>query len=119
MAQSQQSQLIELGYYNQSPTDRFNSYQNSSDIGKGLLDLLYIDNDGFNNHLKTNRAPDPLEKYIIAFDEHLSDSGTIIALGNRLGFEIVDDEYYPASEQFIDLLADKINNRDISKSVYI
>ena len=89
----------------QESIERYKLYQSLSEVGKGLLNLLYRDVVGFSQA----NEPHHLEKYIVAFDQNLGDKGTIISLANRMGFEIVDDEKYPSYEQFIDLLTDHIN----------
>ena len=92
--------------HTQEEIERYKRYQDLGDIGKELLDKLFGDATGF------ARAAEPhhLEKYIIAFDEHLADPATIILLGNRLGFDIYDDPDYPPAEQFIDYLVDHIDD---------
>lgn len=89
----------------QRQIERHQQYQKLGDIGKALLNTLF-DNDV---NYALSSEPHPLEQYIIGFDTHIADSGTIIALGDRMGFTIIDNKDYSVQDQFIDLLMDHIN----------
>ena len=81
----------------QEEISRYRRYQDLSNIGKGLLNLIYQDQRGF----ALANEPHPLELHIISFDRVIGDSGTIISIGNRIGFHLYHRVDYTPVEQFI------------------
>ncbi len=89
----------------QEMIERHQLYQTLSNPGKVLLNRIYQDDKGF----AKAKEPHPLEDYIIAYDQFLDNSGDIMLLANRIGFDIHNREGYPADEQFFDRMIDYID----------
>lgn len=95
-------------------------YQKVSDITKALLEMLY---GGKELYIKAEKEH-PLEKYILSFEENFGDDAGLMALGERVGLNIVIQNYfypglseigieqpeeYTTTEQFIDKMSDVIH----------
>ena len=85
--------------------DRWKQYNDISEVGQSLLDLLYDDIEGFVEGLGH-----PLEPYIIAYDYNLDDDAAIRSIGERIGIDISFEA--PAHDIFYEKLANHIINHE-------
>lgn len=76
-----------------------NKYDDLSEVGKSLINLLYQNNHG-------NNQKHPLEDYIIAFDQNMDDDSAIRAIGERIGIDIPNGVI--AHDYFYNYLANHI-----------
>jgi len=66
---------------------RWNEYNDLSDTGKNLMDLLYGNQIGY-----SKKFGHVLEKYILAYDHNISDDTKLRAIGYRMGLFIPERE---------------------------
>jgi hypothetical protein len=85
----------------ESKIDRWNIYNDLSNVGKTILDLIYRDRKGFVSSL-----PHPLEKTIIAYDTNMDDENTLRGIANQINITLPDNEY--PQDSFYDILTEKI-----------
>ena len=83
--------------------DRWNEYNDLSNVGKSLLDLIYIDRRGY-----ANSMPHPLERVIIDYDTHMDNANILRSLANRINIVLPQNEY--PQDSFYDMLYNKIIN---------
>nr|QBK91489.1 MAG: uncharacterized protein LCPAC302_01090 [Pithovirus LCPAC302] len=85
--------------------DRWNRYEDLSDIGKQLMDKIYTNKKGY-----VNKLGHPLEDYIIAFDNNLDNEAAIRSIGERIGISIPPDAY--AHDVFYEKLFNHIDQEE-------
>jgi hypothetical protein len=85
--------------------DRWNQYNELSDVGRILMDEIYQDREGY-----VNKSGHPLEKYVIAFDQNMDSESTIRAIGERIGISIPPES--PAHDVFFEKLLDYIRENE-------
>ncbi len=85
--------------------DRWGQYNDLSEVGKSLMDLLYTNHKGY-----VDKSGHPLEPYIIAYDQNIDDDSAIRAIGERIGISIPPD--VPAHDSFYEKLVDHIETNE-------
>jgi hypothetical protein len=89
-------------YDNLSPKiERWNTYNDLSNVGKSLINLIYNNREGYINSL-----PHPLEQIILAYDSNMDDENVIRGIAERIDIVLPDDEY--PQDSFYDILLTKI-----------
>jgi len=79
--------------------DRYNKYNDLSEVGKSLMDLLYQDLNGYLEGLGH-----PLEPYIISFDNNMDNEAAIRSIAERIGI------YIPPNKTAHDIFYEKLYN---------
>ena len=85
--------------------DRWNQYDDLSDVGRNLMDKLYINHKGY-----VNTLGHPLESYIISFDKNMDNDSAIRSIGERIGISIPSD--VDAHDSFYEKLLDHIETNE-------
>ncbi len=83
--------------------NRWNKYNDLSNVGKILMDKLYINHEGY-----VNSIGHPLEQYIISFDKNMDNDSVIRLIGERIGIFIPNNAY--AHDIFFEKLLNYIDN---------
>ena len=81
--------------------DRWNRYEELSNVGKSLIDMIYHDREGY-----VNSMPHHLERSILDYDTYMDDENAVRAIAEREGIILPETEDLRVS--FYDILADKI-----------
>lgn len=84
---------------------RWKNYDDLSEVGKSLMDLLYTNHKGY-----VDKLGHPLEPYIIAYDQNIDDESVIRAIGERIGLSIPTN--VPAHDAFYEKLAEHIETNE-------
>jgi len=84
--------------------ERWKRYEELSNVGKSLINLLYGDREGF---IESN--PHNLEQIILDYDENMDDESVLRAIAEREGFILPEGEF--AQDSFYDILVSQINHR--------
>jgi len=85
--------------------NRWNQYNDLSEVGKSLMDLLYINHKGY-----VDKLGHPLEPYIIAYDQNIDDESAIRAIGERIGLSLPVN--VPTHDGFYEKLAEHIETNE-------
>ena len=85
--------------------NRWSEYNDLSEVGKSLMDLLYTNHKGY-----VDKLGHPLESYIIAFDQNIDDESAIRAIGERIGLSIPSN--VPAHDSFYEKLSTHIETNE-------
>jgi hypothetical protein len=82
--------------------DRWNQYEDLSEVSKDLMDRIYRDRTGY-----IHSNPHPLESTVLAFDMNMEDSSAIKAIASRININIPENGF--AHDSFHDQLVDLID----------
>jgi len=82
--------------------DRWNQYEDLSNIGKNLLDKLYSNKKNY-----VNSSGHSLEPYIIAFDENMDNEAAIKSIAERIGIDLpygtnAHDSFYEGMAELLE-----------------
>jgi len=67
---------------------RWEQYQDLSELGRSLMDLLYSGSDNYLKAIGYNSVKNDIEKHIIAYDQNLDHEGALRSIANNLGYEL-------------------------------
>lgn len=70
-----------------SKIDRWNTYNELSDVGKSLMNMIYNNHKGY-----VEGYEHPLEKYILTYDQNMDDDSTIRSIAELVGIDIEPNE---------------------------
>lgn len=82
--------------------NRWNTYNDLSNIGKNLMNRIYRDHQGF-----VNSMPHQLERTILDYDRNMDDENVLRSIAEKIGIVLPEGEY--TQDSFHDILIDRID----------